>query len=124
MREKTELFQVNGLPLLAPDAGVSIGYEDLDHSASGRDEAGFMHRQVARYKVPYWEFSYAALTEEERQYMESLFPDAPIFTFTHPGRLNVQQQEQTLCYRSKYAISWRNARTGLWNGYSFRIIAC
>lgn len=124
MREKTELFQVNGLPLLAPDASVSIGYEDLDHSASGRDESGFMHRQVARYKVPYWEFSYASLTEEERQYMERLFPDAPTFTFTHPGRLDAGQAEQTVCYRSKYAISWRNARTGLWNGYGFRIIAC
>ncbi len=123
MREKTELFQINGLPMLSPDAGVSMGYEDLDHSASGRDESGFMHRQVARYKVPYWEFSYASVTEEERQYMESLFPDAPTFTFTHPGRLD-GAPEQTLCYRSKYAISWRNARTGLWNGYSFRIIAC
>ena len=124
MREKTELFQINGLPMLTPDAGVSIGYEDLDHSASGRDEAGYMHRQVVRYKVPYWEFSYASLTEQERQYMESLFPDAPSFTFTHPGRLCADEQERTLCYRSKYAISWRNARTGLWNGYSFRIIAC
>lgn len=123
MRQKTDLFKINGQSLLAPDAGVSIGYEDLDHSASGRDEAGFMHRSVARYKVPYWEFSYGALTEQERQYMESLFPDAPTFVFTHPSRLQAQPEE-TVCYRSKYAISWRNARTGLWNGYSFRIIAC
>lgn len=123
MREITELFKVNGQSMLAPDAGVSIGYEDLDYGTSGRDEAGFMHRSVARYKVPYWEFTYASLTEQERQYMESLFPDAPTFTFTHPSRLD-GQAEETVCYRSKYTISWRNARTGLWNGYSFRIIAC
>ena len=123
MREKTELFKINGLSLLVPDAGVSMGYEDLDASSSGRDEAGFMHRTVVRYKVPYWDFSYSALTEEERRYMESLFPDAPTFTFTHPGRLD-GAAEETECYRSKYSISWQNARTGLWNGYGFRIIAC
>ena len=124
MREKTELFKVNGQSLLAPDAGVSMGYEDLDHSASGRDEAGFMHRTVMRYKVPYWEFSYGLLTEEEKQYMESLFPDAPTFLFTHPSRLDAGKTEESTCYRSKYAIQWRSARTGLWNGYSFRIIEC
>ena len=123
MREKTELFKVNGRPLLVPDAGVKIGYEDLDNSSSGRDEAGYMHREVVRYKVPNWEFSYEALTEEERQYMESLFPDAPTFTFTHPGRLNSEPEERK-CYRSKYSIAWQNARTGLWNGYGFKIVAC
>lgn len=123
MRETTELFKINGHPILVPDAGVSIGYEDLDNSSSGRDEAGFMHRDVVRYKVPYWNFSYSALTEEERQYMENLFPDASAFTFTHPGRLD-GAPTQSECYRSKYGISWQNARTGLWSGYSFRIIAC
>lgn len=124
MREVTNLFQVNGQPMLTPDASVSMGYEDLDDASSGRDEAGFMHRSVARYKVPYWDFTYSALTEEEKQYMENLFPEAPGFTFTHPGRVDASAAEETYCYRSKYAISWRNARTGLWNGYAFRIIAC
>ena len=124
MRKTTDLFQINGLPMLTPDASVSMGYEDLDDSASGRDELGYMHRSVVRYKVPYWEFTYSALTEEEKQYMESLFPDAPSFAFTHPGRLDCSLSEVSVCYRSKYAIQWRNARTGLWNGYAFRIIAC
>lgn len=124
MRQKTDLFKINGKPILIPDTEVKIGYEDLDSSASGRDEAGFMHRSVVRYKVPYWDFSYEALTEEERKYMESLFPDAPTFAFTHPGRLDSTVAEVTTCYRSKYSISWRNARTGLWSGYGFRIIAC
>ena len=26
--------------------------------------------------------------------------------------------------RSKYGISWRDVRTGLWSGYSFSIVEC
>ncbi len=124
MRAKTELFTVNGKPMLAPDAEVAVNYEDLDSSDSGRDESGFMHRIVARYKVASWSFSYSALTEEEKQYMESLFPNSPTFTFGHPSRKNAGVMEQTTCYRSKYGISWQNAATGLWSGYSFNIIEC
>lgn len=124
MRPTTEFFKINGKPLLVPDAEVSVRYEDLDASDSGRDESGWLHRSVVRYKVPSWEFSYAHLTEEEKRYMERLFPEAPSFIFTHPDRVDTSQRAETECYRSQYGISWRNARTGLWRGYSFRIIAC
>jgi len=124
MRPTTERFQINGVPMLAPDAVVTVSYSDLDASDSGRDESGFMHRIVVRYKVPSWKFEYAHLTEEEKQYMESLFPDSASFTFHHPSRQNADVVEQTLCYRSKYDISWKNARTGLWSGYNFSVIAC
>ncbi len=123
MRKTTSLFQINGRPILVPDSEVSVNYEDLDSSDAGRDESGYMHRAVVRYKVPSWAFSYSSLTEEERAYMESLFPDTPWFTFTHPDRLDSTEAITTRCYRSKYGISWRNARTGLWSGYSFHIIA-
>ena len=115
-------FFVNNRPLLVPDENVKISYCDLDDAASGRDESGIMHRFVARYKVPTWEFSYAYLTEQERRYLDSLFPDAPTFTFTHPGKQG--DMEDTVCYRSQYAVSWRNARTGLWSGYGFTVIGC
>ena len=124
MRAKTELFKINGVPMLAPDAEVAVSYEDLDSADSGRDESGFMHRIVVRYKVGSWKFEYAHLTEAEKQYMESLFPDEDSFQFQHPSRRNSDQPEVTTCYRSKYGLSWRNARTGLWSGYSFSIIEC
>lgn len=124
MRNTTDLFLINGKPILAPDEKVAVSYEDLDDGNSGRDEAGFMHRQVLRYKVPVWSFSYSYLTEQERQYMESLFPDAPTFQFTCPSRLNASVAETHTCYRSKYGISWKSARSGLWMGYSFQIIGC
>lgn len=124
MRATTNLFTINGKPMLVPDEEVAVNYEDLDSSDSGRDESGVMHRVVARYKVASWKFSYAHLTEEEKQYMESLFPDAPTFTFGHPSRTDAAVKETSECYRSKYGISWKNASTGLWSGYSFSVIQC
>lgn len=124
MRTKTELFKINGVPLLVPDEDVGVSYEDLDASDSGRDESGVMHRVPVRYKVGSWSFSYSHLTEEEMQYMESLFPDAPDFEFTHPDRLDSSQPVTCKAYRAKYGISWRNSRTGLWSGYSFKVVEC
>lgn len=124
MRAKTELFLINGQPMLVPDAEVGVSYEDLDSSDSGRDESGVMHRIPVRYKVGSWSFTYSHLTEEEKQYMESLFPDAADFTFTHPDRLDSSVTVSCKAYRSKYGISWRNAKTGLWSNYSFNIIEC
>ena len=37
--------------MLAPDEGVEMSFEDLDSADAGRDEAGYMHRSVVRYKV-------------------------------------------------------------------------
>ena len=124
MRDTTELFLINGKPLLVPDSEVGVSYEDLDSADSGRDESGVMHRIPVRYKVASWSFSYEHLTEAEKQYMENIFPDAADFSFTHPSRTDASISVTTRAYRSKYSISWKNARTGLWNNYSFNIIEC
>lgn len=124
MRSTTNKFKINGKPLLVPDAGVGFDYEDLDDSTTGRDEAGFMHRMVLRYKVGKWSFSYETLTEEERQYMEGLFPNAPTFTFTCPDRTDSEKTATFTCYRSKVGFSWFNAKEGLWKNYKFNIIEC
>lgn len=124
MRKTTDLFLINGMPMLVPDAEVGVSYEDLDSADSGRDESGVMHRIPVRYKVGSWAFSYSHLTEEEKQYMEKLFPDAGDFDFTHPDRKDASLSVTSRAYRSKYGISWKNAKTGLWSNYSFHIIQC
>jgi hypothetical protein len=124
LRAKTDLFTINGKPMLVPDQDVSVSYEDLDSSDSGRDESGVMHRFVVRHKVGKWGFSYGHLTEEEKQYMEGLFAESATFSFGHPGRLDGSKMETTTCYRSKYSLSWKNAATGLWSNYNFQIISC
>jgi hypothetical protein len=124
MRNLYEGLKIDGVPILTPDQDVEMEYNDLDSEETGRDESGVMHRIVARYKVASWGFQYSALTEEEKRYMENLFPNAPSFTFGHPSRLDASVMEETVCYRSKYGITWQNAVTGLWSGYNFNIIEC
>lgn len=123
-RTKTDLFKVNGNPMFAPDADMDFSFEDIDSADTGRDETGTMHRIVVKYKVGTWSFNYSGVTEEEYNYMESLFPDEGTFEFTHPSRHNSDELETTTCYRSKYSISWRHARKGQWRNYKFNIIEC
>ena len=123
-KTKTDLFMVNGKPMFAPDADVEFSYEDLDSEDTGRDESGYMHRIVVRYKVMSGAFEFSHISEEDMRYMESLFPDEPYFEFTRPSRLNSDIPVTTRCYRSKYGISWHNAKTGQWRNYKFNIIEC
>lgn len=123
-RSLTDVFQINGKPMFAPDASVGMSYEDLDAADSGRDESGVMHRIVVRYKLGTWSFEYACITQEEKEYMESLFPDAQDFLFTHPDRKDASAPVTSRCYRSKYSASWYNSVSGLWKNYKFNIIEC
>lgn len=123
-RVQTDLFKINGKPMFAPDVSVDFSYEDLDAADSGRDEGGFMHRIVVRYKVMTSSFEFSHISEADMRYMESLFPDEPDFEFTRPSRLDSSIPVTTRCYRSKYGISWKNARTGEWRNYKFNIIEC
>lgn len=118
----TDRFLINGKPLLCPDAGVHLSVQDLDAADAGRDQAGFLHRIVVRYKVPTWSFSYSVLTQAEKAYLDSLFPDTPTFLFTHPSRTDPDAMETTECYRSRYSLAWQNAVTGLWRDLKFDII--
>lgn len=124
MRSYTNLFLINGKQMFAPDEDVGVSYSDLDADDSGRDESGYMHRIVVRYKVGTWSFEYASITEAEKRYLEELFGETPDFDFSHPDRLNAEEQVTCKAYRSKYSIDWHNARTGQWRNYKFNIIEC
>lgn len=120
----SDMFLINGKPIIVPDEEPGFSYEDLDSSDSGRDESGVMHRHRIRSKVGSWSFTYSYLTEEEKRYMENLFGDAVTFQFTRPARIDATRTEVSECYRSKYSLSWKNAKTGLWKNYKFNIIEC
>ncbi len=120
----TNLYQINGQPLLAPDMGVELTFTDLDSADSGRDEAGFMHRTVVRHKVPSWRFVYSSLTEAEYAYMLRILPSAGSFTFTHPAEGDSGHLQQTTAYLSQYGIVYQNARTKTYKNLKFSIIAC
>ena len=80
----TNLFQIDGKSLYAPDCDIEPSYSDLDSSDSGRDEAGYMHREVVREKVSTWPIAYSCLTDDEYKYTIGLFAGKATFQFTHP----------------------------------------
>lgn len=124
MRATTDLFLIDGQPMLVPDADMEISLEDIDASDSGRDESAVMHRFVVRRGVGKWTFSYARMTKQEYGYMESLFAGKDSFQFTCPSYVNPAQSTVRTAYRSKHGISWRSVITGEFRNYQFSIIEC
>lgn len=122
MRAYDTDFQVDGVPLLAPDAGVELGFTDLDAADAGRDESGVMHRIVVREKVRSFGFSYAWLTGEEFRYLQSLFAGKPTFTFTY--RAENDRAASCTAYCSNFSAGLYNRRLGLYRDMKFNIIAC
>lgn len=124
MNTLTDLYQIDGKPMLAPDENVEMSFEDIDSPDSGRDESGVMHRIVLRYKVGVWNFSYSRLTQEEYAYMCSILPKTGCFSFTHPKPEDCTQTESCNAYLSGFSVLWRSARTKDYRNLKFSIIAC
>ena len=120
----TELYQINGRPLLAPDAGVEMSFQDLDAAESGRDESGYMHRILVRSKVGVWNFVYSHLTEAEYGYLLGILPQTGSFRFTYPAPGDSSRSLTTDAYLSQYGVAWRNATTGDYRNLKFSIIEC
>ena len=122
MRKYYNDLLIDGHPILAPDAGVTISFEDLDSSESGRDESGFMHRVVLRKDVCKIPLDYAFLTNDEYLYMESLFQgktDFQVEMRTFDGGL-----KSFRAYRSKHSITVSDVKSKTHKNYSFNIVEC
>lgn len=124
MKELCDIFTINGAPILVPDADMSVSFSDLESTDSGKDESGTHHRIVIQYNKGKWVFSYGSITEEEKNYMERLFPDAPDFEFGYPDRKDSTVRRTCRAYRAGYSIAWKDAKTGLWKNYKFTISEC
>lgn len=118
---KTELFTIDGEPMLVPDADLSILEEDVVSSDSGLDESGVYHRFGVRRGIKSWEFSYSRLTGEEYAYMEGLFAGKDTFAF---GFAFGGTTQEVTAYRSKRSIAWHNAADDQLRNYRFRITQC
>jgi len=123
MNKLSDLFQINGVSLYAPDGPMQLRYEDIDAADSGRDESGVMHRIPVRHRVRVWEFSYARLSREEYAYMLAALPRAGEFTFTHPGQLGLGK-ESCKAYVSNFGISWFDNTRGEYRNLKFNVIEC
>ena len=119
----TNLFMIDGRPMLVPDGDMVLSVEDIISADSGRDESGVLHRFVLRKDVKSWDFVYSQLIQEEYAYMESLFAGKDSFQFTSPSPTDGSTQTVTAC-RDKHSILWQSAAKGLFRNYRFRITAC
>jgi hypothetical protein len=120
----TELYQIDGKSLVAPDQDVEMSFEDLDGPQSGRDESGFMHRILVRSKVGVWNFRYSHLTGAQYRYLLSVLPETESFVFCYPDPMEPGLQKTTTAYLSKYAAVWHNARTDTYRNMQFSVIEC
>ena len=124
MRKTTDLFLIDGQPMLAPDENMQIAMEDIEAADSCRDESGFLHRFAVRQGVGTWNFFYDYLTAEEYAYMECLFAGKETFRFTYPDYTCGGVAKEITAYRSQHEILWQSAKTGLFRNYQFRIAGC
>lgn len=120
---KTDMFTIDGLPILVPDGDLSYCEENLESSDSGFDESGVYHRFVTRHNVRSWDFSYSRLTQEEYAYMEALLSGKDTFWFRYKSTLDDTWQ-QVMAYRSKHSILCHCASNGQFRDYRFRITTC
>jgi len=121
-RSMDPVFQVDGNPLLAPDADVRINENDLDAESSGRDESGFLHRRILRESVRTWSFSYAHLSAEDYAYIISLFKGKPTFAFAFAEPDGTVAT--TTAYCAKRSIILRDHVSGGYKNLKFNIIEC
>ena len=113
-------FLIDGKPILAPDQGVEITETDLDSEDSGRDEGGFMHREVVREGVPTITFCYSFLNQEQMRYMKSLFKGKKEFTVSYLD--DDGQQAQMTAYSCKRTYALHYLRIRIYKNLKFSII--
>ena len=118
----TNMYQINGRPLPAPDENVDTRYEDLGGEGL-LDEAGFLHRKALRRGVTTWVLRYSYLSRQERDQIMGLL-DAEVFRFTHPDRLNPARPDESLCYLAGCSESLHSAVEGSYRNVELTVRQC
>lgn len=122
MREYDFDFQVDGRPLLMPDAGVAVKKQQLLAADSGRDESGFLHRRLLRQDMRQWDFSYGAVTAGEYRYLMSLFEGRGSFLFSF--RAEDGQPQTARCYWDGCTASLFDTAQGVYKSLKFSVVEC
>ena len=120
-REETDVYQINGKPLLVPDGPVEATFSDVEAEGSGIDESGFFHRIPLRWKRGQWKFTYKHLTVQDYSYLQSLIGVQESFVFVRPRLEDADGWAHSLCHAQKCQVSVRES--GLWD-LTFRVEEC
>lgn len=119
---KSDDFTIDGSPMLGTAEEQELSFSDLDSSDSGRDEAGFMHREVVREKVGTWSFQYPLLTKGKAGLALQQGAQVVVVLFVYLDEDGTRHT--TTAYCSKYGIVVKNRRTGTFKNLKFNIIEC
>ena len=119
---QTNIYQINGNPMPAPDENVQMRYEDMGDQ-SLMDESGFLHKNALRRGVTTWVLHYSSLPRQQRDYLMGLL-EGNTFYFTHPGRLNPAFPEESLCYLAGCSENLQSAVTGVYRDVTVTVRQC
>ena len=118
----TNIYQINGSPIPAPDENVQVRYQDVGDK-SLTDEAGFLHKQVLRRGVATWTLRYSYLPKAQRDKLIGLLT-ADTFWFTHPDRLDSDKADESLCYLESHTECLQSAISGDYRDVCLTIRQC
>ena len=112
-------FKIGAEPILAPDEGVEVEFEDLLSDDSERDESGVFHPTFIRTEMRVFSFEYSALTVDEYKYLKRIIPSGQILqlTYTHEGK-----PELVKVYAKKSGFGFFSKRLGLYRNFQFQLI--
>lgn len=122
MRDYDFDFQVDGQPILVPDAGVAVKKTELLAADSGRDESGFFHRRLLRQRMRQWDISYGAVDGQEYRYLQSLFAGKESFLFSFRGEDG--QPQTARCYCGGSTASLCDSTRSVYKNLKFSVVEC
>lgn len=122
MRDFYYDFQIDGKPVLVPDADLSVSAFDMAAEDSGRDESGVLHRFLLRQGVRSFILRYDTLSRNEYRYLRALIEGKDTFCVTY--RNADDQPAELIGYCTGYSLLLHNARQGIYKGMKLEIQEC
>ena len=115
---------IDDLPILTPDAGVTVSREDIISDDSGYDELYVYHSRVVRSGVYKLEFSYSNLSEEDYRYLYYVLLGRNSGEFSCKFRYLFHGDQEITARCSKVSASLHNAETGHYKKLKITIQEC
>ncbi len=116
MNKTSWLYAIDGKPLLTPDEGVQMDFEDVLPGKGELDLGG------EREKICVWHFHYKTLTREAYSYMLPLLKRTGSFTFTYPDPTDPLKSLTKRAYIEEYSVIWQSAKNGLYRNLKFDVL--
>ena len=99
-------------------------FDNLRKMNELRQKAKKIQNSLSELEIPYENGGLRVVARGDMTIKSLEFLNPEILTPDNAAKLQRLFLDNTTCYRSKYGITWHNARTGQWRNYKFSIIEC